>query len=87
MGLYRKLLGDFAAKYAAFGETLHQQAKEDSQAARRLVHTLKGVAGNLGAMAADTMPRGAIQASRCRSPGASFEPMAHNWTLMGRARN
>jgi PAS domain S-box-containing protein len=50
--LYRRLLGEFPGKFndivAAISERL---AAGDTTGARRLAHTLKGVAGNIGAMA------------------------------------
>lgn len=51
-GLYRKLLGDFVRKYGSFPSTIRERlADEDVTTARRMAHTLKGVAGNIGAMA------------------------------------
>jgi len=49
--LYRKLLGDFVEKYAGLAETIRTGVhRGESQTTRRLVHTVKGVAGNIGAM-------------------------------------
>ncbi len=48
--LFRKLLADFLNHHGRLPEELHQHlAQGDQEAARRLVHTLKGVAGNIGA--------------------------------------
>ena len=48
--LYRKLLSDFAGNYAAVYDDINKAMKKDDTAlARRLVHTLKGVAGNISA--------------------------------------
>ena len=52
MALYHKLLRHFVEQYTGFPEELHTLlAAKDVPAARRLVHTFKGVAGNIGAMA------------------------------------
>jgi signal transduction histidine kinase/CheY-like chemotaxis protein/HPt (histidine-containing phosphotransfer) domain-containing protein len=49
--LYHKLLGDFAEKYGEVPRSIRERlAVEDLSAAKRLAHTLKGVAGNVGAM-------------------------------------
>jgi two-component system sensor histidine kinase/response regulator len=49
-GLYVKLLGQFVSQQAdAIGEIRAALATNDVQSATRLAHTLKGVAGNLGA--------------------------------------
>jgi len=48
--LYRKLLLKFCAGEANFGEQFRKaQADKDPQAATRYAHTLKGVAGSIGA--------------------------------------
>jgi PAS domain S-box-containing protein len=48
--LYKKLLGKFKDGQKDFGQTFRQALQtEDMDTARRLAHTLKGVAGNLGA--------------------------------------
>jgi two-component system sensor histidine kinase/response regulator len=50
-GLYVKLLRQFASQQAdAIGEIRAALATNDVESATRLAHTLKGVAGNLGAM-------------------------------------
>ncbi|WP_298441321.1 response regulator [uncultured Ferrimonas sp.] len=47
---YRKLLRKFASNQAQFGQQLQQAlAQEDFVVAQRLAHTLKGVAGTIGA--------------------------------------
>ena len=49
-GLYRSLLGKFAAGQKDFRATIHAAlAAADRATARRLAHTLKGVAGQVGA--------------------------------------
>ncbi len=49
--LYRELLDKFADRYSSAKEELEKLIEEkDAEAARGLVHTIKGVAGNLGAM-------------------------------------
>jgi HPt (histidine-containing phosphotransfer) domain-containing protein len=49
--LYRKLLLDFHREYAAAADRIRTALAESRSAdVERLVHTLKGVAGNLGAM-------------------------------------
>ncbi len=49
--LYRSLLEKFIARYQASQMELEKiLAAEDTEAARGLVHTIKGVAGNIGAM-------------------------------------
>ncbi len=53
--LYRKLLLDFAANYAASAdEILHALTAEDMDQAHRLVHNIKGLAGNLSAIRLQT---------------------------------
>ncbi|OOZ36549.1 response regulator [Solemya velesiana gill symbiont] len=48
--LYRKLLRKFRDSEAGFAERFKEaQTSDDSQAAERCAHTLKGVAGNIGA--------------------------------------
>ncbi|WP_162814040.1 response regulator [Vibrio tetraodonis] len=50
--LYRKLLLKYKDSYSNFAETFNQSLQsEDSQEPQRLAHTLKGVAGNIGATA------------------------------------
>ena len=50
--LYRKLLVKFRDSQAGFEAAFHQaQSDEDPQAATRAAHTLKGVAGSIGAKA------------------------------------
>lgn len=61
--LYRKLLQNFAGNYATFPEELRAQiAAGDMDDARRLVHTFKGVAGNIGAM---TLYQDALEVETC----------------------
>ena len=61
--LYRKLLRDFLEKYgSSVREIQARLAEEDVGTARRLVHTLKGVAGNIGAM---PLYQGAIEVEAC----------------------
>ncbi|WP_417349896.1 response regulator [Ferrimonas sp.] len=48
-GLIDKLLRHFAADHLAFAESFALRLKTGNQDATRLAHTLKGVAGNLGA--------------------------------------
>jgi len=49
--LYRKLLREFPGKFGdAVAAIKERLAADDAPGARRLVHTLKGVAGNIGAM-------------------------------------
>ncbi|WP_169307096.1 response regulator [Ferrimonas sediminicola] len=48
-GLIDKLLRHFAADHLAFAESFALRLKSGHQEATRLAHTLKGVAGNLGA--------------------------------------
>ena len=49
--LYRKLLGMFVQKYNNVGEELGQLiSAEKMEEARALAHTIKGVAGNIGAI-------------------------------------
>lgn len=48
--LYRKLLGMFAQNYKSAGEDLDRLVSGGSmEEARALAHTIKGVAGNIGA--------------------------------------
>ena len=50
--LYKKLLLKYKDSYSNFAETFNQSLQsEDSQEPQRLAHTLKGVAGNIGATA------------------------------------
>ena len=50
MTLYRKLLIKFRANYTEFStEFQNAQKPDDTEAGTRLAHTLKGVAGNIGA--------------------------------------
>jgi HPt (histidine-containing phosphotransfer) domain-containing protein len=52
VGLYRQVLGRFAESHAGFASELagcHAQGRRDE--ARRLAHTLKGLAGTIGAPA------------------------------------
>ncbi len=50
--LYRKLLGDFYKNYETMDEQIRQSLEEHNVlVSKRLTHTLKGVAGNIGAMA------------------------------------
>lgn len=49
--LFRKLLGEFAANHGNALHTLEEQLSSgDLESARREVHTLQGVAGNIGAL-------------------------------------
>ncbi|QJT08698.1 response regulator [Oceanidesulfovibrio marinus] len=49
--LYRKLLADFARKYESIAESFKEKmAASEKKEARRMAHTLKGVAGNIGAL-------------------------------------
>jgi HPt (histidine-containing phosphotransfer) domain-containing protein len=49
--LFRKLLGEFAANHGHALELLSRQLAEgDLESARRELHTLEGVAGNIGAL-------------------------------------
>jgi len=47
--LYAKLLRDFAAKYRDLPLTIKQMSKNDAPTAKRVVHTIKGLAGTVGA--------------------------------------
>jgi len=47
--LYRKLLLDFAHNYKNSPEAINQLKTHDLAAAGRLIHTIKGLAGNVGA--------------------------------------
>jgi HPt (histidine-containing phosphotransfer) domain-containing protein len=59
--LYVKLLRQFASQQAdVVGQIRAALATKDSESATRLAHTLKGVAGNLGA--------GPVQAAAAASP-------------------
>ncbi len=50
-GLYRELLIKFREEFSGSGERLTEALRSgDRESARRLVHTVKGVAGNLGAL-------------------------------------
>ncbi|MGE4536216.1 MAG: response regulator [Desulfovibrio sp.] len=50
--LYRKILGEFPIKFSGIAASITERlGAGDTAAARRLAHTLKGVAGNIGAMA------------------------------------
>lgn len=61
--LYRKLLRVFLEKYgSSVREIRARLAEEDVGTARRLAHTLKGVAGNIGAM---TLYQGVIEVEAC----------------------
>jgi two-component system sensor histidine kinase/response regulator len=52
MKLYRSLLGQFVEQQADAVSAIHASlAREDFASAERLMHTLKGVSGNLGAKA------------------------------------
>jgi len=49
--LYRKLLGEFYQRhYSDPASILESLQRDDSEGARRFVHTLQGVAGNIGAV-------------------------------------
>jgi signal transduction histidine kinase/DNA-binding response OmpR family regulator len=61
--LYHKLLGDFAAKGPEMVGALRERADAgDAAQARQLAHTLKGVAGNIGAV---TLTVAAAKAEQC----------------------
>jgi len=50
--LYRKILGEFPIKFSETATSITERlGAGDTASARRLAHTLKGVAGNIGAMA------------------------------------
>ena len=64
MALYRKLLIKFRANYAEFStEFQSAQKSDDTEAGIRLAHTLKGVAGNIGATQIQEAARALEQAS------------------------
>ncbi|WP_457577499.1 response regulator [Desulfomarina sp.] len=49
--LYRKILNDFIVNFKNAGEDLKHLQTTDRTAAERLIHTIKGLAGNIGASA------------------------------------
>ncbi len=67
--LYRKLLLKFRASYANFSTTLSDaQKSDDSEGVTRLAHTLKGVAGNIGATQVQETAAALEQASKSGQP-------------------
>jgi len=69
--LYLKLLRQFVEKYAQFvAHVSEAQAKGDTPLAERLAHTLKGVAGNIGATGIQSAA-GVLE--KCLREGASMK--------------
>jgi two-component system sensor histidine kinase/response regulator len=67
--LYRKLLGQFAEQQARAPEAIAEAlAQGDVATAERLAHTLKGVAGNIGAMPVQAAAAELEKAIRDRAP-------------------
>jgi len=73
--LYRKLLRQFADQQAAAPAQIAEAlARNDSAVAERLAHTVKGVAGNLGAGAVQTAAAALEKAIASRDPSAALTP-------------
>jgi two-component system sensor histidine kinase/response regulator len=74
--LYAKLLRQFASQQAdAVGQIRAALATNDSESATRLAHTLKGVAGNLGAGPVQTAAAAVEKLLRERSPSDTTNPV------------
>jgi two-component system sensor histidine kinase/response regulator len=73
--LYVKLLRQFASQQAdAVGQIRVALATKDTESATRLAHTLKGVAGNLGAGPVQTAAAAVEQLLRDGSPADAINP-------------
>ena len=73
--LYMKLLRQFASQQAdAVGQIRAALATKDTESATRLAHTLKGVAGNLGAGPVQTAAAAVEQLLRDGSPADATNP-------------
>jgi two-component system sensor histidine kinase/response regulator len=73
LDLYRRLLKGFDKTHQDFGAQFVQaQRSKDAESALRLAHTLKGLAGNIGAMA---LQHTAAELERCclEGPGAPVD--------------
>jgi two-component system, sensor histidine kinase and response regulator len=66
--LYRSLLGQFVEEQADVVSAMHASlARDDVASAERLIHTLKGVSGNLGAKALSGLAAGLEKSLRDRN--------------------
>ncbi|WP_346355360.1 Hpt domain-containing protein [Azotosporobacter soli] len=75
--LYRQLLIDFARRYSMVTEKIAEHIKKDDfPEAERIVHTLKGVAGNI---AAGEMRKTAaeLEAAIANRNSSAYEPLLH----------
>jgi len=71
-GLYLSLLTQFARSHARCAEQLHEHLQQGhTEAARQVVHALKGVAGNLGATGVQDSATQLDQALRTEGGGAT----------------
>jgi PAS domain S-box-containing protein len=72
--LYRSLLGKFLRNYKEFGKTFADaRADEDSQAAQRCAHTLKGVAATIGAVGVSEKAKALESACERGEPDAEVD--------------
>lgn len=75
--LYRSLLRKFLASQSVFAESFRAaRADSDPTAAERLAHTLKGVAGNIGARGVQEVAGALERALRCGEGDAQVEALA-----------
>lgn len=78
--LYRKLLRQFLAQQKTAPEQISQAlAGKDSKLAERLAHTVKGVAGSLGARAVQQASAALEKAISSQSPSKVLEPALHEF--------
>jgi len=77
LALYRRLLVKFAAGQAHFAESFEQarQDHSDAAAATRCAHTLRGVAGNIGATGVASAAAALEQACAEEAPAETLQPL------------
>lgn len=74
MALYRRLLSMFAENYGDFATLFGSaQQSDDATEACRVAHTLRGAAGNIGAMAVSRMAAQLEEALRAKTPKAEVD--------------
>jgi len=72
--LYRHMLKRFHQEYADFeNQFATQRASSDADAAQRLAHTLKGLAGNVGALQVQSCAAGLEHACATQAPPAALQ--------------